>query len=1475
MPQASILDIRETSQKRAKTRTCSTLAPKRRVPTKPEITIVTSIHVYPEDRVSELKEKLAAALAELGPTNIKNFNTHWYARTGEGIVIPLSYRISADGAVPIDIEAALAASGPRILGIPLDMHMYQNKGALTVHALDYFTNLGDLYMRGIHRYSVVCIDEFFRGQEHLLSDMLAHDPYQLEMLYSAFVLKYFPLMSFDVFKLYESKGSLSETYPDLMGPPGRFKKETEILDEKYRLLSDAKDYKKHPDLRKYQPEVSINPRFESKGPKIMQIVIKSIVLNISTSQLAQINMRNLFDYLTVSAELPLTRLKLLSSGRFFVLSKLYTGEKVSAKAETELQRIYEIVRPYFGQQYYNTVLIVLRILEKSLAAVTIFDNGTYQARILWDEETELTFVRVVDIIDGYIAPLAKRINEFGRQVFENSGRLAVMSRNNVDYAGLNVALVWRVPIPESTFDKLKKKLREHMDSYIIRPVPETDVDNEVRFYMMKGMTYDDPHRIEELIPLTNYYAYLTDVTVRQRWLSLYAQRLVLVTRFTTDVRFEIHNIKEQEFGLFYQYVITLLYWLEHSAALSSEDIQRTLQEKRKTGVLQTLKAYDPALYVMKRYGSDLVYSRLCQKAHQPVPYTEEEYEYLDPRMKKKAVKYWNFTSGRPMYYMCPDPRYPKLHFIVDRHPMGYCIPCCMKQRKEESRTKKDRIFEICMRDHQYGEQETEETSRYIMNYGKTLEPGRISRLPDLLERYIKHTKPLAKSVMLESSAFNVYTYKNVDYAIPDIIKRVAHTKAMMKPMAQMKKYLDDPAIKEILDDPQSYPLQMAHIKNAKLDPIILLAGPELDGQPLVDGLYRLARFYLENAKEVPVRYITTAQLIQLKAATPSPDRATKEPAYYLFGVNQTDDLGGVYSVATALQLEVAQMAELCIQYMTTHPDIDFLRTLLNGQLLIHFQSLKDLLAEIHTRFILGDGPSVAISYFSQWNELFIDMAYWCFGKGVYIIEDTSVATTGTSAKGEVPTNIEIVYNRQILGKADDYVVLFRRRRRGQRLIGNSYVYYPVFIIVPRRFFSDAEIERRLYAESDDLPQMLRDLVSSEGEEEFISLKTALDFGKNRVKQLFVNRRSYCYAVMIDNVYFPVEYEIANVDIETTPAIDEALFRRLSDFRKWKALIQEYNAYVCDLSEKLGRYRVVKQDLPPGVNHALNKREAGILPAKPLIKIERLILLDNQVIGAISQGWRYYFRPAPLRTVLKDFLSGYWLWRVDPRSLRMGQIIWRDTYPVYSINKAITSGKADGPHKKGLPEAYYRYSIFQLYLTKFITYLDGERNEKIRSSIKALVADTNLQDMNAYNALIARLREIVNEDDLRILTEQLHMKAFLVDFDNTMYAFDRMTLNRLARTKDKEKVRSIVDAVSARIVAIGTPKNSYYHGNKLIMKKDLYETVADELAEQFVNPNLRTFLLQAVILDSPQNFFRFTKQPNTKIYVRLETPKIGM
>src|SRR5690606_24636020 len=231
----------------------------------------------------------------------------------------------------------------------------------------------------------------------------------------------------------------------------------------------------------------------------------------------------------------------------------------------------------------------------------------------------------------------------------------------------------------------------------------------------------------------------------------------------------------------------------------------------------------------------------------------------------------------------------------------------------------------------------------------------------------------------------------------------------MVPMKRLAYLLEDPAIKIVLERPESYPLQMAHIRASRPDPIILLAGPELKEFRLVDGLYRLARLYLEGAKEAPVRYVSTAQLVQLRAARAEPEgeRGTKEPAYLLFGVSQVDDLGGVHAVAAALQLEVPQMAELCMGYIKAHPDVDFLRTLLNGQLLIHFRTVEDLLVEIRTRFILGDGPSVAISYFSQWNELFIDMCFWCFGKGVYIIEDTSAITVGTSIKGETITNIEI------------------------------------------------------------------------------------------------------------------------------------------------------------------------------------------------------------------------------------------------------------------------------------------------------------------------------------------------------------------------------------------------------------------------------------------------------------------------------------
>ena len=112
---------------------------------------------------------------------------------------------------------------------------------------------------------------------------------------------------------------------------------------------------------------------------------------------------------------------------------------------------------------------------------------------------------------------------------------------------------------------------------------------------------------------------------------------------------------------------------------------------------------------------------------------KQGYESLPPTEKKNAVKYWNFTTHKDAYYSCPNPKYPYLKFVIKRHPKDYCIPCCKKSQITDDATNTKRIiYDACIKDHQYSKEERTITqgSRYIMTYGKDVEPGRLSKLPE-------------------------------------------------------------------------------------------------------------------------------------------------------------------------------------------------------------------------------------------------------------------------------------------------------------------------------------------------------------------------------------------------------------------------------------------------------------------------------------------------------------------------------------------------------------------------------------------------------------------------------------------------------------------------------------------------------------------------------------------------------------------------
>ena len=73
------------------------------------------------------------------------------------------------------------------------------------------------------------------------------------------------------------------------------------------------------------------------------------------------------------------------------------------------------------------------------------------------------------------------------------------------------------------------------------------------------------------------------------------------------------------------------------------------------------KHQDPELYDSRKlYKTKFIYSRICQKPYQPIIISDKEYKQLDKEQRDKAIKYWNFTSQKPTWYLSINPKYNKL-----------------------------------------------------------------------------------------------------------------------------------------------------------------------------------------------------------------------------------------------------------------------------------------------------------------------------------------------------------------------------------------------------------------------------------------------------------------------------------------------------------------------------------------------------------------------------------------------------------------------------------------------------------------------------------------------------------------------------------------------------------------------------------------------------------------------------------------------
>jgi len=627
-------------------------------------------------------------------------------------------------------------------------------------------------------------------------------------------------------------------------------------------------------------------------------------------------------------------------------------------------------------------------------------------------------------------------------------------------------------------------------------------------------------------------------------------RLVTFTHRTTDVKIEVQGIKETEFKYFYHYIISFLFNSEkivHSKGQPKEEVTiPSIKPGAKVNTLRLLKARDPEAFIFKKFGSDVVYSRICQKDHQPIPFSPDEVKMLPAEERGRAVKFWNYTTETDMYYLCRRGKFPYLNFITGQHPKNYCLACCKKTPAYTMTTgrpqnKKDRMYKSCIDTHEYVEQDEESgTSRYVMIYGKDLYVGRIGKLPDTIQQYLLYNLENV-DILSEFTIARTFTMDKRKYSVDRLFKITKNIKVHKVPVIDLVTHLKnkswehkregvaDIAPIEVIDTPKKnrkFAKHHTRILNADMDYPILIYNTD-SSTVVVDGLHRLSRAYMEKHPTIKVRYVTDKQLKKVLISDDNVDKAAentigvtknppvstvrknkktrktggnpdeKKPGYYIYGVPQSNknvtNIGVIYSLAVALNMNFSQFMTFTIKILKENPY--YFNLLLNGELSRYFEN-NNALIETMGRIFRGSGT--LITDFTRWNDLFVDIARVAYDKTVIIFDDTSIITTGTSMKVSVVDDINLILPHQVVYLEDiipddshqEYILLLQRRKKSKSAFEkHAKVYYPIFIFVPYMFFKSQSIEKRVYTPGDEIMKLVKNMLKSALDERRAGVQT--------------------------------------------------------------------------------------------------------------------------------------------------------------------------------------------------------------------------------------------------------------------------------------------------------------------------------------------------------------------------------------------------
>lgn len=1329
----------------------------------------TPVYVFLEDRISEFKQKIAAV------TGIPIYQQHLFLLNivDDTIIesLPLYYNISTD--TEVDVHISHINNFERILGLPVDIEIARSTDTLVVEESEYSSFMRDIQESlGERIYYVIDMDLFTAPIRAELLAMQRADQYQFDMIYFGFVLKYWPMMSQEMFIDYLNGESITDKFPDFV-PRLNFDKEADIFARTYAVTE--------------------NP----------PIVIKSATItNSKRNYHAPLDVVKLFDTFATNIDVPLVRLRTLVNYESVTVTKIYR------QSTEDMQMLYDRVKNSINVTSNNCVLFVIGDVVIQINAA-----GKYNIRFNWGENSTISFKEIYKLAAS-VNPFIEALNSRGREIFTTNARLPLVKVSTTELTDIDLYLSWPSSVSNEDFNKLGSILHSETPLHVTAATGQARTD--YRATIIKGTTND----IKDL-GTWNEFSYYTDLKVKQRFNSTRGMgREFVISRRTADIRAELFGVREEEMQFLLNYVTGLIEsWKSGTTPAPLVDLKAI----SKTNILKLLKTRDPELYVFKNFGSDIVYSRLCQKDHQPIAYTALEYNSLDAGTKKKAVKYWNFTSKEDMYYVCPNPDFPHLSFITGQHPQGYCLPCCKKTElgDGDGSRRKESMYAKCLEHHSYEQNDVGTDSRYVMNYGKVVNPGRIGKLPEVMEKFIQYNvndqemidkikvtyndrvmhltylRKLAKKAVADEVSID-----DLKSAFPELISGAAEASETAETTGE--------AVKKRASERSETAETTAH-ENTDTDvPLIVSRSGDI-----IDGLDRLRDAMRAGAKKYPVVIFGETQLGKAERKFAKLEMNEYNiPGYYVLGVPQNNEtmsnIGALYAVAEIFGKSIEQYVGMVADLAKTRDDLFY--SLIDGELPNYFENVVDFISALRG-LVTG---KLGITNFSSWNELFIESAYY-FGIVVLLIDDLSIDYSGMSVRSaseddhieiELPARID---KKMLAGSG--IAAILRKNKKITTLFGSGKAYYPIVVATPQIFFKHTKYDKIRFDAKDILMSLLVDLIETRDDlgmnmNSIVSYATraGLPIGAG-----ILNKRGLVYAIMIDDVPIPIDYSVPNIS-KTVPGPTPIV----TDIDKLLRIMAKINEVLEHEAKQLGRKTA---------------DGSGYIPLIPYLKISAVVERADgrgsaDVCGLIMNGFYIKSTAAKLPKSLADL----------PRHTMQHSPELLDSY--------MNMWELPEIDEKAIAKVHE----YDNYVSKTMSIIDSERNAPIRKELYAILDEINWRKISSVSEGVEKIEKVLAKwpaDVVKILEIAGKLTSDIREIvENLVFEFDQKTMSALRASKKVEDTISILEKVnkaSARLIEI--------------------------FAEDLHNPLKREQLLAANLMNMIDARFHFNKSKTEELFIK--------